>query len=348
MKIPFKGQWDLLMRYLKPLWPRVLLLALLLFTGIGLQLVNPQILRHFVDSVRSGASLDTLTRAALLFIGVALANQVVTVFSTYVSEMVGWRATNALRSDLALHCLKLDMSFHNERTPGELIERIDGDVASLANFFSQFVVRILGNFFLLMGVLVVLFRENWGVGVAMTIYAGITLTGLLAFRNVAVPYWVEARQATSDLFGFLEERLGGTVDIRSNGGTPYAMRLLYHFARSRLGKELRASVINIRLNFLNTGLYSVGQIMAVVLGYYLFRADAITLGTIFLIIYYTDTLFRPLEQITHQIEDLQQASAGVSRIGELYRTKSKIEDGPSGAQFSPGALSVDFQGVSFA
>jgi ABC-type multidrug transport system fused ATPase/permease subunit len=61
---------------------------------------------------------------------------VLNLLSTYLSTEVGFRATNALRADLARHCLALDMAFHNERTPGEMIERIDGDVTALSNFFS--------------------------------------------------------------------------------------------------------------------------------------------------------------------------------------------------------------------
>ena len=63
--------------------------------------------------------------------------------TTYVGEDVSWTATNALRADLTQHCLRLDMDFHNARTPGELIERIDGDASELANFFSQLVLRVL-------------------------------------------------------------------------------------------------------------------------------------------------------------------------------------------------------------
>ena len=73
-----------------------------------------------------------------------------------MSEQVGWSATNALRADLTLHCLKLDLTVHHQHTPGALIERIDGDVNAPANFFSQFVVRALGSMLLLGGVLVVL------------------------------------------------------------------------------------------------------------------------------------------------------------------------------------------------
>ena len=64
------------------------------------------------------------------------------------------------------------MVFHKGRTPGELIERIDGDVTALANFFSQFVVRVLGNVILMLGVLIVLLIEDYRIGVVMTAAGG--------------------------------------------------------------------------------------------------------------------------------------------------------------------------------
>ncbi|MGA1196755.1 MAG: ABC transporter transmembrane domain-containing protein, partial [Candidatus Latescibacterota bacterium] len=125
---------ELLSEHLKPQMRRVILLAVLLFVDIGLQLVSPQIIRRFIDTVKSDTPLDVLTYIALLFIAVSLVQQGISVWSAYVGENVSWTATNSLRRDLARHCLNLDMSFHNGRTPGEMIERIDGDVNALGNF----------------------------------------------------------------------------------------------------------------------------------------------------------------------------------------------------------------------
>jgi ATP-binding cassette subfamily B protein len=77
---------------------------------------------------------------------------------------------NALRADLALHCLHLDMSFHKTHTPGELIERIDSDVTRLANFFSQFIIQVLGNALLIIGILILLWQADWYAGIALTLY----------------------------------------------------------------------------------------------------------------------------------------------------------------------------------
>ena len=157
---------------------------MLLLANIGLQLVNPQIMRTFIDvattTAASAETAKTLLRAALLFIGVALAQQIVSVAATYFGETVGWTSTNALRADLAKHCLHLDMSFHNARTPGEMIERIDGDMNALSNFFSQFVIQVFGNALLLIGVLVLLYREDWRVGLAFSVFVALALAAMLA------------------------------------------------------------------------------------------------------------------------------------------------------------------------
>ena len=113
----------LLTTYLGPQRRRVVLLAILLLSSIGLQLLNPQIIRYFIDSALAGGADGALMLAALVFIIAGLAQRVIASGAFYTGELVGWTATNRLRHDLARHCLRLDMSFHKSHTPGELIER---------------------------------------------------------------------------------------------------------------------------------------------------------------------------------------------------------------------------------
>ncbi len=351
MKIPLKQYWTLLVNYLKPQWRWAALLAVLLLGNIGLQLVNPQIMRHFIDTAQAGGDSDALLQAALLFIGIALVQQVVAVMATYTSENVGWTATNALRADLAQHCLGLDMSFHNAHTPGEMIERLDGDVTALSNFFSQFVIQVLGNALLLAGVLALLFREDWRVSLVLSGFSLLTLYVLTRFRDVAVPHWTAERQARSELFGFLEERLAGAEDVRSSGATAYVMRQFQRLMREVLKRSLKAGLmVNILIN-VTLVLFALGNAAAFALGAVLFQREVITLGTVYLIFHYTTMLERPIRQLTRQLEDLQRAGAGITRIQELLHIQSKVQErtvGPlPGSALAGGALGVQFQAVSF-
>ncbi len=347
MRTPLREYGRLLADYLGPQWPKVLGLAVLLLSSIGLQLANPQIMRFFLDTAQVGGAPETLLRAAILFIGVALLQQGTLVVAAYVSETVGWTATNALRADLVEHCLQLDMSFHNAHTPGEMIERIDGDVTALTNFFTQFVIQLVGNALLLVGILALLFREDWRVGLALTVFTLITLFVLGRFRDIAVPQWRAQRQASADLFGFLEERLTGTEDIRANGAEAYVMRHFYRLMRELMRRSLKAALmINILLNT-SFFLFSLGTAAAFAVGAWLFGKDVLTIGTVYVIFYYTTMLERPIQQITRQIEDLQRAGAGLVRIQELLHTRSQIRDEGATAHLPAGPLAVEFQGIAF-
>ena len=347
MRIPLRQYWDLLVDYLRPEWRKTTLLAVLLFSGIGLQLLNPQIMRSFIDAALARAELGTLATYALLFIAVGLVNQVLTVATTYVGQDVGWRATNRLREDLARHCLNLDLGFYHARTPGELIERLDGDVTALSNFFSQLVVRVIGSGLLVMGTLVMLFREDWRVGVVLTIFAIVAMVTLNRARNLAVPQQREERQASANLFGLLEERLAGLDDIRANGAGAYTMLRYHERMRDLFQKGRKAIVLRSVTWLLAMGLFTVGNALTLGLGAYFFLIGAITIGTVYLFFQYTQMLQQPLEQITNQLQELQRATASIQRIQELRQIQSRVKDGP-GALLPAGPLRVEFDDVSFA
>lgn len=103
MKIPLKQYIVLLRSYLKTQKMAIGWLAILLVSGTALQLVNPQIIRYFIDTSQQSGSMELLLYAALLFIGVSLLNQGILVVATYIGENVGWTATNQLRVDVAAH-----------------------------------------------------------------------------------------------------------------------------------------------------------------------------------------------------------------------------------------------------
>ena len=260
--IPIKAYWDLLYKYLKPQWKITLGLAILLLGNIALQIINPQIIRNFLDAAQAGAANEILLRSAIIFLILAISQQGITVLASYVSEVVAWTATNALRVDLTDHCLRLDLSFHNARTPGEMIERVDGDINNLANFFSRFVVELLGNGLLLVGVLVMLWLENWLVGLGISTFVTISMVVMLKYRNVAVPHWAAEREASANFYGFLEERLAGTEDIRANGADAYVLRNFHKLIREMLRKSLKsAMVINVLLN-INQFFFALGTAAA--------------------------------------------------------------------------------------
>ena len=342
-----KQHRNLFIKYLGPQWPSVLLLTVLILSHIGLQLVNPQLVRAFLDKAGEGGALEELTVTALLFLGVAVASQAVSLLTGYLGQSVAWTATNALRLDLALHCLRLDMSFHKARTPGELIERVDGDVTDLRNLFSQMVIRLLGNGLLALGILALLFREDWRVGLLGMAYVILAVALLRQMQKPATKAWGDSRQANAELFGFLGERLGGTEDIRANAGEPHVMGQLYRLMRALLHRGRHARLMGNLTFVVGYSVFMLAVIVALGIGASLFLRGLVTIGTVYLMVQYVNKLYEPLQQIQRQIADLQRAAASVGRVNELLHTQPRLMEDVR-VVLPSGALSVAFNGVSFS
>ncbi|MEM8535857.1 MAG: ABC transporter ATP-binding protein [Chloroflexota bacterium] len=347
MNISLKAYWSLFARYLTTQRRRVVLLTVVLLGGIGFQIANPQVLRVFIDAALTGAPLRDLMIAAALFLGLALLVQFLTVLATYLSEVVGWTATNALRVDLVDHCLNLDLAFHTAHTPGELLERVDGDVSALARFFSQLVVQVFGNALLLVGILIALGWEDWRLGLSAGLFVFISLIALIRLRSRWVIEIARTRQAMAEFFGVLGENLTGLEDVQANGASGYAqhrMRTLlppwlrfYHRSRRADTSLWGASVL----------LFAVGNSIALGLGAYLFGTGSVTIGTVFMIFFYMNLIRGPMERVRNELEELQRAEAAIYRIRNLFAVEPQLPPGGN-TTLPEGALRVQIEDLSFA
>ncbi|HTI14798.1 MAG TPA: ABC transporter ATP-binding protein [Dictyobacter sp.] len=336
----------LLTHYLRHQWLRMSLLAMIMGGTICVQVATPLITSDFIDQATSGKALDGLILLALLAMGLALAGQGLALAETYIAENVSWSATNELRTDLVTHLLRLDATFHSAHTPGELIERVDGDVGTLARFFSRFVVYVLGNGLLLLGVLGLLYHVDWRVGATMSAFVVLALVAMLRIRALATPFWTADRQANATFFGFLGEYLSGLEDIRSSGAGAFVLRRCAEVMRSWLTVTRKAQMWGYSLGATSQGLFVLGMATAFALSAMLYKSGTLTIGTVYLIFQCAEMLRQPTEQIRNEVQDLQQADASIARVIELLHTRPLVSDGP-GVALPPGALAIDLDDVSF-
>ena len=334
-------------RYFLQQWRLLALLALFLLLTVGLQLGTPLLLRAFLDAVAAQTGLDAIFRWAGLYIVAAFGLRGVQVGENYLATWVAWQATNALRIDLVRHCLGLDLSFHLRHTPGELIERIDGDVGILNNFFSRFVLILVTNALIALGVIGTLATIDWRMGLLYVAYAALYVAAIFWLNTATVANFVRARAAEAALFGFLEERLGGTEDIRTNGATGYVLRQLTRLMQQRLLTQQHAEVVQGLISLVRMIIYVAGLLTGLAFAAMLYRQGQITIGTAYLIFSYVYLVWGPLRDLVYQFSDFQRALAALYRLADLFAAKSAITDGPHSA-LPAGPLSVRFEHVSFA
>lgn len=335
-----------LLRYVIPVRGRLLFLLVMLLVSTAFQLVNPQIVQQFIDTAASQGTLSTLLLLAGLYLIIAALTQLITVAISYLGNDISWRATNTLRADLLKHCLGLDMHFHNRKTPGEMIERIDGDVTGMSNFFAMFIVQVIGSFILLAGILGFMFTVNWPIALAMAIFTLLSIGFMTFIRNMGVSISKDERAASASLFGLIEERIAGIEDVQANGAVPYVINR-FHQAMHKVFRTGRKAWM-LRVVPWNTTvvLFAIAVTVVLLLGVHYYLIGQISLGTLFLIFQYTQMLNTPIEQLGDQIQEFQKAKSGMMRSQELLSLQSEIVDGTK-EQLPDGALGLEFDHVTF-
>ena len=345
--MPDRSIRDFVAVYLRPQRPRLALLAVLFLAGVGLQLANPQLAKTFIDEASAGAPFDRLVRIAAVFLAVALLTQVATVAEVYVAEDLGWRTTNALRVDLTTHVLALDDGFHADHGAGELLERIDGDVAAIAGFFARFVVHVLGSALFLLGVLVLLWREDWRIGGLLTAVALASVVYLTRGGGFVGRRSRASRVVNADLSAYLEERLSALVDVKANGADDATMRGLHERLADRFRVDRDALLAASLFSSAASTALVTATVISLATAAWLQQRGTMTLGGVYLVFRYTGMLRMPLERLTRHMNSFQRAMGGIVRVRELLATEPRVADG-RGDALPPGALAVELDHVDFS
>jgi ATP-binding cassette, subfamily B, bacterial len=340
----------LIARYARPELGRIALLAATLVAGVALGIAAPLVVRRFIDAVstpRAAAPLGALWGLAGLFLAATLAAQGARLAASWLAQRVGWAATNRLRRDLAAHALGLDLGFHHAHPPGEMIERVDGDVGELAGVFSQVGLQIAGAGLTIVGVIAVLLAQDWRVGALIGALALAAFGALVATRNLSVGAVALERQSRSELAGFLEERIGGLDDIRANAGDPHVMRRLTEITGVLAARSLRAGLIGRAVWVMTAAMFVASSLAALALGVWLFQRGQATLGAVYLFVQYAAMMREPFYLVGSQLQEVQRAGASLRRIQDLLALQPALAEGTF-AEWSGAAPAVSFEHVGFA
>lgn len=118
-------------------------------------------------------------------------------------------------------------------------------------------------------------------------------------------------------------------------------------AGSAIEQLFGAAAIFIVISFLRQGVnLAAAYVAAHILGTTLFQNSRLTIGTVYLIFYYLDTMRGPFWDMIRQVEELQKTAASINRITALRQIQPTLRDGP-GIAWPSGPLSVAFEQVTF-
>jgi ATP-binding cassette subfamily B protein len=314
-----------------------------------LPLVAPQITRRFVDDAIGGASTRHLVFVAVGYLTLAVAGQGARTLTAWLASRLAWDGTNRLRERLAEHALGLDVMFHGRRTPGEMIERVDGDVVAIAEFVVAFLLDVVAGVLLLAGVLVVLFTVDPRVGVALLAYCVLIGFGMARAQRLAVPSAARSRAKYAALFGDIEERLAGVEDIRANGAGEHAVNRIHRASGRTYRAEFRSERIGSGLLAGTSVAFAAGTALVLAVAAWARESGTLTVGTAVLLFQYTQMVRTPFERLIDQLRQYQAALAGVARVRDLLAERRTLPE-PADPRPLPasGPLGLRIDGVDFA
>ncbi|MER6005459.1 ABC transporter ATP-binding protein [Nonomuraea angiospora] len=335
------------LRLLRPGPRRSAALVAAIAAATALPLAAPQITRRFVDDAIGGASIRQLTLIAVGYLALAVAGQAARLVTAWLAGRLAWGGTNRLRERLARHALGLDLGFHGRHKPGEMIERVDGDVVAVADFVVAFLMDVVASVLLLAGVVVIVFGVDWRIGCALLVYCLLIGWGMARAQRLAVPAAARSRAASARLFGMLEERLAGAEDLRANGAGEHTVRRFHQVSAALYRAEIRDARIGTTLLAGTSVAFAAGTAIMLGLAAWALRSGTLTVGTAVLIFQYTLMVRTPFERLIDQIRQYQAALAGLARIADLLAERRTL---PEGTRPLPatGPLGLRLDGVGFA
>jgi ATP-binding cassette subfamily B protein len=344
------SRWRALLALLRPDAVRWGLLGVLLGIGSALALGGPLVVRRIVDQARAGTTTAGVMRLAIAFLVIAVAAQAITVAVSWFATVTAWRTTNQIRLRLARHVLSLDHEFHRQHTPGELIQRVDGDVTSVSDFLGRVVPRAVGAALMMVGMVMVLSVVDWRLALGTAVYTVLSIAVVVRGRHRAVGESSDEMGSYARLYGGVEERLTAAEDLRANGAGPHAMWRFVEESADAMVSSVRRESAFLRMWWAVQGSVAGGSVVALISSAILVERGLITVGTAFLLFQYVLLLSRPLEDVVDQLETVQKANGAMVRVIDLLAVEPSIVDLVSDADAvlpPPGPLSIYFDSVSF-
>ena len=331
------------------LWPdrgRWLALGALVAASSVLVLAGPLVVRRLVDRAAAGADASELRGLAAVFLLVALLAQVLAVIVAWRATTAAWATTNDLRLDMTRHVLGLDHEFHRRHTPGELIQRVDGDVTSVSEFLGLVVPKALGAALTIGGMVIVLAVLDWRLAIGLVLYLGATFAIVVRGRHRAVRESSDEMGALGRLYGGIEERLVAAEDLRSNGAGAHVAWRFVEDSTDALASSVRRERAFLTMWWFVQLALAAGWVVVLVLGAWTISHDVATIGTIFLLYQYVLLIGRPLEDLVHELETVQKANGAMVRVLDLLAISTRVLDGGTVSP-PPGPLTVEFDRVDF-
>jgi len=311
----------------------------------GTTLIGPVIIGRTVDTYIQERNFPGVLMSAAVLLGVYLCGLLASYYQTLAMGTVGRTVLFKLRNTLFTKLQQLPLAFFNQNKAGDLISRINNDTDKLNQFFSQALVQLAGNLFMMTGAAIFLLALNIRLGLAALApaVAVLILTQLISG-------WVKKKnlkslQSLGGMSAEIQESLGNFKVIVAFNRLDYFREKFNEANERNFSASLAGGLANGIFIPIYGLAFNLGQLVVLSYGIYMIAAGQLTVGLLIGFLLYTNSFYMPLRQLAVLWSSLQLALAAVDRISDVLALESNMPIIPAAAD-RPGAL-LEFDRVRF-
>lgn len=192
--------------------------ALMIGSSIALTILRvlvPVLTGSAVTDILASKTLESILVISVEIIGVSALAAVFQFTLGYGGQYLGQKIIYDMRNKIFTAIQGQSFSFHDKNQTGQLMSRATGDVEAVRRFLAFGSAQLLGNLFLMVGVVVTIYFLNFQLALLVTLVLPILLIISWRFSQSQAPFWKKSRQDYGEINSVLQENISGMRIVRS-------------------------------------------------------------------------------------------------------------------------------------
>ena len=343
-----------LVQYAKPYGGKFIIVGFLVLFSISYDIASPLIVGYIEELVVGDFTLDHLFASVAVYAGVLVFSMLSTYFQAVILQKVGQRIISDLREDLFTHIESLAHEQLNEIPVGKLVTRVTNDTNAISMMFTNLLVSLTKNAFVILGILVAMLCLNYELTLMVLCFVPFIVIFTVIFRKFSRRAYRKVKDATTDINTYLSENLSGIKVTQIFGREDEKMTEF----RQKSQTLARATQEQIFVFGVFRPLVYMLYISSILCLFYLggmghltgatFLGQSISSGTIVTFYMNISKFFTPIQNLAEQFNWLQSAFASSEKVFSIIDIEPKMQDAPDAIELEDIKGEIEFKDVWFS
>lgn len=337
-----------LLAYTVPYRRMVILGVFLTLFAALLQLAGPYLTKQAIDTYIAQKQLSGLYLILIIYFIVILLLFVTQYIQIYVTQYFGQKLMYDIRSKIFRHIQSLSLSFFDKNPVGRLMTRVTSDVEALNQMFTQGIVTIFGDIFLLIGIIGALLYLDTQLALWIFIVIPILFLASIIFRLKVREAFRNIRKWVSRINSYVQENITNMSIVQIFNRTEKNFRVFSDINYEHTKAHVK-TVFYFALFYPIIEIIGAFAIALVIWRGGIFKLEGLTtFGALVAFIQYAQMFFRPISDMSEKYNILQQAMASSERIFKLLDTPVLIKNTNHSVENRNIDGNIIFKNVNFA